>query len=74
MSLLVQDPATNGDVPAPVRDTTLDPLVPGDGVRLSFWRDPELSGEYYVDESGVTVFPLIGSHNMTAVPAGDLKR
>jgi polysaccharide export outer membrane protein len=29
-------------------------------VRLKIWREPDLSGDYRVDENGVAVFPKIG--------------
>jgi polysaccharide export outer membrane protein len=35
-------------------------LQPGDMVRLKIWREPDLSGDYRVDEQGVAVFPKIG--------------
>jgi polysaccharide biosynthesis/export protein len=35
-------------------------LQPGDLVRLKIWREPDLSGDYRVDENGVAVFPKIG--------------
>jgi polysaccharide export outer membrane protein len=36
-------------------------LQPGDMVRLRIWREPEMSGDYRVDESGMVVFPRIGA-------------
>lgn len=35
-------------------------LQPGDKVRLKVWREPDLSGDFAVDENGVAVFPHIG--------------
>ncbi|MDB4890600.1 MAG: polysaccharide export protein [Gemmatimonadetes bacterium] len=35
-------------------------LIPGDVVRVKIWREPDLSGDFGVDESGVVVFPKIG--------------
>lgn len=35
-------------------------LRPGDVVRLRIWREPDLSGDYDVNEQGVAVFPKIG--------------
>jgi protein involved in polysaccharide export with SLBB domain len=35
-------------------------LIPGDVVRVKIWREPDLSGDFGVDESGVAVFPKIG--------------
>ena len=35
-------------------------LHAGDVVRLRIWREPDLSGDFAVDERGVAVFPKIG--------------
>jgi polysaccharide export outer membrane protein len=35
-------------------------LQPGDLVRVKIWREPDLSGDYRVDEKGVAIFPKIG--------------
>lgn len=35
-------------------------LRPGDIVRLRIWREPDLSGDFPVDEGGLVVFPKIG--------------
>jgi polysaccharide export outer membrane protein len=43
-----------------VRDTTPVALRPGDIVRLRIWREPDLSGEFIIDEMGSVVFPKIG--------------
>ena len=39
-----------------------DPAVarPGDVVRLSIWREPQLSGDFVVDETGTVVLPKVG--------------
>lgn len=50
------------------------PLEPGDMIRLAFSREPELSGEYRVDDTGVVPLPLIGNRNVTGRPAVELKR
>ena len=60
-------------VTAPMTDNTLEPLTPGDALKLSFWREPELNGQYEIDESGTTVLPILGTRNVTALPAGELK-
>ena len=41
------------------RDST-GTLRPGDIVRLRIWREPDLSGDFPVDEDGMVVFPKIG--------------
>src|SRR5262249_36593226 len=35
------------------------PLGPGDAIRTTFWREPQMSGEYRVDETGTVVLPLL---------------
>ncbi|MFL5561387.1 MAG: polysaccharide biosynthesis/export family protein [Gemmatimonadaceae bacterium] len=37
-----------------------DELRPGDVVRLRIWREPDLSGDFMVDETGVTMLPKVG--------------
>jgi polysaccharide biosynthesis/export protein len=49
-------------------------LRPGDIVRLRIWREPDLSGDFPVDESGQIVFPKIGAIVVEAVSADSLKR
>ena len=39
-------------------------LRPGDLIRLRIWREPDLSGEFQVDENGVATFPKIGPFNV----------
>lgn len=51
-----------------------DPLMPGDKIRLEFWREPALSGDYVVDEAGRVVLPILGSMDVTGRPAPELKR
>lgn len=46
-------------------DTTFSPrleakIVPGDIVRLNIWREPDLTGEFLVQEDGLTVLPRLG--------------
>jgi polysaccharide export outer membrane protein len=42
-------------------------LIPGDLVRVKIWREPDLSGDFGVDENGLVVFPKVG-----ALPVGRL--
>lgn len=37
-------------------------LKPGDVVRLRIWREPDMSGDYIVDEAGTVVFPRVGEY------------
>jgi protein involved in polysaccharide export with SLBB domain len=48
-------------------------LRPGDVVRLKIWREPDLSGDFTVDERGVVVFPKLGPHSVAGKSAAALK-
>ena len=41
-------------------DSTGGTLQPGDVVRLKIWREPDLSGDFGVDEHGGVVLPKLG--------------
>jgi polysaccharide export outer membrane protein len=43
------------------------PLEPGDAIRLAFWREPALSGEYPVDAHGSVVLPYVGERTVTGI-------
>jgi protein involved in polysaccharide export with SLBB domain len=43
----------------------VDPLRPGDVVRLRIWREPDMSGDFAVDESGMVVLPRVGPVRVT---------
>ncbi len=53
-----------GDILAP---------APGDVVRLKIWREPDLSGDYTVDEDSIAVFPKIGPMHVGDLAPGELK-
>jgi polysaccharide export outer membrane protein len=59
-------PAPSGALP--------DALRPGDKVRLKIWREPDLSGDFDVDESGEVRLPKIGSVAVGRIPADSAKR
>lgn len=48
-------------------------LQPGDVVRLQIWREPDLSGEFPVDNNGIVTFPKLGPLNVTAETAETLR-
>jgi protein involved in polysaccharide export with SLBB domain len=48
-------------------------LGPGDGLRLRIYREPDLSGEFVVDERGVVVLPKIGEWRVTGIPADSVR-
>lgn len=41
-------------------------LQPGDVVRLVIWREPDLSGEFRIDETGTVVLPKLGPQRIGA--------
>jgi polysaccharide export outer membrane protein len=47
---------------------------PGDVVRLRIWREPDMSGEYPVNEDGDVVLPRVGTVHVVGMPADSLKR
>ena len=49
------------------------PLAPGDAIRIAFWREPELNGEYPVDETGMVVLPLLGARSVSSFAPAQLK-
>jgi protein involved in polysaccharide export with SLBB domain len=51
-----------------------DPLAPGDAIQLAFWREPQLGGDFPVDESGTVVLPLLGVRTVTQRSPAELKR
>jgi len=57
------------------RDTVLGQsrLEPGDVIRLRIWREPDLSGEFPVDESGTAVFPKLGPTKVASITADSLR-
>jgi protein involved in polysaccharide export with SLBB domain len=63
---------TNGDAyaSAPSVDSALQP---GDVVRLRIWMEPDLSGEFPVDNRGVVVLPRIGPVTVTSESAESLR-
>src|SRR3954453_9237629 len=52
----------------------VEPLRPGDLVRLRIWREPDLSGEFPVDEGGNLVLPKIGPVPVGATSPDSLKQ
>lgn len=48
-------------------------LRPGDVLRLKIWREPDLSGDYTVDESGQATLPRLGPTAVTGIPSNALR-
>lgn len=51
-----------------------DGLRPGDAIRLRIWREPDLSGDFTIDENGVVTLPKIGPMRAAGEPVDSLKR
>jgi polysaccharide export outer membrane protein len=49
-------------------------LRPGDVVRLRIWREPDMSGEFTVDETGLVVFPRVGEYSVLSDTPESLSR
>jgi polysaccharide export outer membrane protein len=49
------------------------PLRAGDLLRLRIWREPDLSGDFAVDETGTVVLPKIGPMRVTGESPDSLK-
>lgn len=50
-----------------------DELRPGDVVRLRIWREPDLSGDFMVDETGVATLPKVGPVQVSGRSVDSLK-
>jgi protein involved in polysaccharide export with SLBB domain len=48
-------------------------LAPGDLVRVQIWREPDLGGEFPVDEDGIVVLPLLGARPVIGIPVRELR-
>ena len=51
-----------------------DAPQPGDVIRLRVWREPDLSGEFPVNEDGIVVLPRLGPVDVTRVSADALEQ
>jgi len=49
-------------------------LRPGDSIKLGIWREPDLSGEFGVNESSEVVLPRLGPINVEGLSPDSLKR
>lgn len=48
-------------------------LRPGDLVRVTVWREEDLSGEFLVDSDGVVTLPLVGDQRVGGVPVREMR-
>ena len=55
------------------RPTSPNKTVPGDVIRLNIWREPDLTGEFLVQEDGTAVLPKVGPVQVTGYTPSVLK-
>jgi polysaccharide export outer membrane protein len=60
------DPARNGQASRPATESIT--LSPGDVVRITVWRKPELSGEFAIAGDGSIVHPLYRDVRVVGIP------
>ena len=70
LGTLLPRPTLDGQAmgPAPTPASVAPALSPGDAVRITVWRKPELSGEFVVAASGSVSHPLYREVNVVGVP------
>lgn len=72
--LFLAAPAPGQTPPArPVSQAGEERPRPGDVIRLRIWREPDLSGEFMIDETGEVVLPKLGRMNVTGETARSLE-
>jgi polysaccharide export outer membrane protein len=59
--------AFDGGITAALPGTAAYVLAPGDKVKINVFNEPDLTGEFQIDENGNIAFPLLG-----AIPAGGM--
>jgi polysaccharide export outer membrane protein len=50
------------------------PMAPGDMVRVGFWREANLNGDYAVESSGEVILPILGARSVAGKPADEVRR
>lgn len=60
-------------VPSEAR-AELKPLQPGDGLRITFSREPELNGSYFIDSGGFVNLPILGGWQTAGLAPDSLGR
>ncbi len=65
-----------GDVPALAAMAQADPsyvLSPGDKLKVTVFNEPDLTGEFQVNQSGEIAFPLIGTIRAAGLSTGEFQ-
>lgn len=75
-----QSVAPDSTAPAPgatslaVAGSDTSSLRAGDVLRLRIWREPDLSGDFPIDETGSAILPRLGPTPVTGIPSSQLKQ
>lgn len=48
-------------------------MMPGDGLQIQIWREPDLSGEFVLNENGDVTLPLLGTIHLAGVPLDEVR-
>jgi protein involved in polysaccharide export with SLBB domain len=73
VALSAVSPAGGQEQPVQAPDRADVVVRPGDRVRLKVWREPDLSGEFVVDEDGIVVLPKLGPLEIKHLSTDSLK-
>lgn len=65
-------PSMAQDAPPPIDTNTV--LHPGDLVRVTVWRNPEMSGDFAVGQNGALLHPLYQAVPIAGVPLQEVDR
>lgn len=76
-SLLILGAACGGSRPprvGPLPASAIEPWTtqPGDMIRIAVWREPELTGEVFVQNDGTAIFPALGRLHVGGLTADSL--
>lgn len=68
LAVLAATPAAAqaGSGNGPAAATSAEPILPGDIVRLTVWREEDLSGDFPVNQFGLVVLPLVGEYDVSS--------
>lgn len=59
---------------APLSEGVEAKIVPGDMIRLNIWREPDLTGQFLVQEDSTAVLPRLGAIRVTEYTPSTLKQ
>lgn len=73
VAVFLSTPADGGAQAVPAGAASGPSLQPGDIVRLRIWREPDLSGDFQVDQAGIVTFPKLGPMRVSEESTESLK-